>query len=57
MAGGDSKKMTQAWDRIWQSLVGLVIIVASFVIAALVGLLFFGDAGFILSPRIYGPGG
>ncbi len=54
-AGGDSKAVTKAWDRIWQSLTGLVIVVGSFALAALFGYLIFGDAGFILNPKIYGP--
>ena len=55
-AGGDSKMLTQAWSRIWQTLMGLVIIVGSFALAALFGYLIFGDAGYILNPKIYGPG-
>lgn len=54
-AGGDAKALTAAWDRIWQSLLGLVLVVGSFALAALIGYLLFGDAGFILSPKIYGP--
>lgn len=56
-AGGDSKVLTQAWNRIWQSLMGLVIIVGSFALAALFGYLIFGDASAILSPKVYGPAG
>lgn len=55
-AGGDTKAITSAWARIWQSLLGLVIIVGSFALAALFGYLIFNDAGFILKPVIYGPG-
>lgn len=55
-AGGDSKKLNQAWARIWQSLLGLVIIVASFAIASLFGYIIFGPGYSILSPTIYGPG-
>jgi hypothetical protein len=55
-AGGDAKALTAAWNRIWQTLMGLVIVVASFAIAAIFGYLIFGDAGFILRPSIYGPG-
>jgi len=54
-AKGDEKKMEEAWAKIWQSLVGLLIIGLSFLIAALAGIIFFGDAGFILHPKIYGP--
>ena len=55
-AGGDSKKLASAWSRIWQSLIGLVIIVLSFAFASLIGYILFGDAGFILNPKVYGPG-
>ncbi|MBI4062643.1 hypothetical protein HY410_01860 [Candidatus Gottesmanbacteria bacterium] len=54
-AGGDTKLLGAAWARIWQSLLGLLFIVGSFALAALFGYLIFGDAGFILNPRIYGP--
>jgi hypothetical protein len=55
-AGGDPENIAKAWDKIWYSLIGLVIIVASFTIAALLGWLIFRDAGAILQPTIYGPG-
>lgn len=55
-AGGDAKILTAAWNRIWQTLLGLIIIVGSFALAALFGYLIFGDAGYILNPVIYGPG-
>jgi len=55
-AGGDSKAMASAWSRIWQSLLGLVIIVMSFALASLISYLMFGDATFILNPKVYGPG-
>lgn len=55
-AGGDTKLLTAAWARIWQTLLGLVIIVGSFALAALFGYLIFSDAGYILNPVIYGPG-
>lgn len=54
-AGGDSKQLTAAWGRIWQSLVGLVILAAAFALISLVGLILFGKADFILNPQIYGP--
>jgi len=54
-AGGDPKILLAAWSRIWQTLLGLVVIVLSFVLAAIFGQLFFGDATFILNPRVYGP--
>ncbi|MFC1646964.1 hypothetical protein ACFL1A_01640 [Patescibacteria group bacterium] len=56
MAAGDTKKLSSAWDRIWQTIMGLVIVAGSFVLAALIGFLVFGDAGYILNPVIWGPG-
>jgi hypothetical protein len=51
-ASGDVKKTEAAWAQIWQSLVGLLIISAAFIIAGLVGRL----TGInILTPTIYGP--
>lgn len=54
-AGGDTKALTAAWARIWQTLLGLLIIVGSFALVSLFGYLFFKDPGFILHPKIYGP--
>lgn len=51
-ANGDSKKTEQAWAQIWQSLLGIIIISAAFIIAGLIGRL----TGInILNPEIYGP--
>jgi len=55
-AGDDPKKMAAAWAKIWQSMMGLLFIVGSFVLAAIFGWLLFGDATAILNPKIYGPG-
>lgn len=51
-AGGDAKKVGEAWARIWQSLVGLLIIVSSFLIAAIMGILLFKDPSAILQPKL-----
>ncbi|MBI4991035.1 hypothetical protein HZB96_02980 [Candidatus Gottesmanbacteria bacterium] len=51
-AGGDAKAVGKAWERIWQSLLGLLVIVASFLIAAIIGILFFKDATAILQPKL-----
>lgn len=51
-ASGDAKKTENAWNRIWQSLVGLIIVSLAFIIAGVVGRL----TGLnILNPTIYGP--
>ena len=54
-AGGDPKAIEQAWNKIWQSLVGLLIMVASFIIMAVAGILLFGSPTAILLPKLYGP--
>src|SRR3990167_8168372 len=37
-AGGDPKKVAKAWEKIWQSFLGLLIIVSAFLIAAIFGI-------------------
>jgi len=49
---GDPKKASQAWAKIWQAIVGLLIIAAAFIIAGLVEK-FTGIK--ILNPEVYGP--
>ena len=49
---GDSKAFSDVRERLQYALIGLVIIVAAYMISAIFGLLFFGDAGFILQPNI-----
>lgn len=53
--GNDPKKVNAAWSRIWWSALGLLFIIASFLLAALLGYLLFKDPGAILNPKIYGP--
>jgi hypothetical protein len=48
---GDPKKVSAAWQKIWMTLVGLIIIVASFLLAAIVGILIFKDPFAILNPK------
>jgi len=55
-AGGNPESVQKAWAKIWQSLVGLLIVAVSFVLIALFGWLLFGDPTAILNPKIYGPG-
>lgn len=54
-AGGEAKNITKAWDKIWQSLIGLLLVGGSFVLAAIFGWLIFGDATMLISPRIFTP--
>jgi len=55
-AGGDTKAVQQAWNKIMNSLIGLVVVVGSFALAALFSQLIFGNPGYILNPTLYGPG-
>lgn len=54
-AGGDPKQIEAAWSKIWQSIMGLTIMVVSFILAAIIGFLLFGDPAFIFKPKLYGP--
>jgi hypothetical protein len=54
-AGGDSEKIKNATAKIWQSILGLVIVAGSFALAAIIGLLFFGEAGALIDIKIFGP--
>lgn len=54
-AGGDVKKIQDAWAKIWQSVLGLLIAAGAFVLAAIIGLLIFGDASAIIGIKIVGP--
>jgi len=53
---GDPEKISKAQSKIWNSVIGMVIIVASFSFAALLGWLLFKNTYTILKPKIYGPG-
>lgn len=41
-------------DKLTMSVLGLFMIVLAYIAAAIIGLLFFGDAGYILNPTITG---
>lgn len=51
-AAGDPKAIQAAWGRIWQSLLGLLIIASSFVISAIVGYLIFKDPLFMFKAPV-----
>lgn len=55
-SGGDPETIKKANSQIINSLVGLVVIAASFIIAAILGMLLFGNWKFILTPTISGVG-
>jgi len=51
-AGDDPKGVQTAWAKIYQTIIGLVFLVGAFLIAAIIGMLVFGDAGALLNPVI-----
>ena len=55
-AGDDPKKVAGAWQRIWQTLLGLAVAAGAFVLAAIFGKLIFGDYNALLQIRIFGVG-
>jgi hypothetical protein len=52
-ANGDVKKTEQAWAKIWQALIGFIIVALSFLVAAIIGKITGVNP---LQPIIYGPG-
>ncbi|OGC95186.1 hypothetical protein A3H89_02025 [Candidatus Amesbacteria bacterium RIFCSPLOWO2_02_FULL_48_11] len=56
-AGSDPKNITKAWEKIWQSVLGLVIVAGSFVLAVIIGYLIYGsvNADILIRPLIFGP--
>ena len=54
-AVGNPEKIAQAWAKIWQTLLGLLVAAGSFVIAGIAGELIFGDPNALLQLRFYSP--
>lgn len=52
---GDPKQISYATSKIWQSIIGLIIVVGAVALGSLVSLLVFGDARYILQLRIFTP--
>ncbi|MEN8253606.1 MAG: hypothetical protein ABFQ62_04495 [Patescibacteria group bacterium] len=55
--GGKSDKYSEATNKMTMSVIGIILIAASYTIAGLIGLIVFGDATYILNPKICGPAG
>lgn len=55
-AGDDAKAVGKAFDKFWQSLLGLTFVAGAFVLAGVFGYLILGDTMAFISPTIYGPG-
>lgn len=54
-AGDDPKKVTAAWSKIWQTLLGLTFAAGAFVLAALFGKIIFNDPKALLQIKIFTP--
>lgn len=56
-AGGDPKVIQRAQERIYRSIMGLIIVAGSFMVAAIVGFLVFGIANWdiLINPKIFAP--
>ena len=54
---GGPQNMTNAWNKIWQSLLGIIIISAALLLTAIISWFVFGDPTFILTPTIPTPTG
>jgi len=54
-AGGDAKLVQKSTERIWRSVLGLMVIAGSLILASIVGFLLFGNENWdlLISPRIY----
>ena len=50
--GGKSDTHAKVRDRFTMSVIGLLLMVLSYSIAALIGIIFYGDASYILTPSI-----
>lgn len=55
LSSAESKEVAKAWAKIWQSMIGLLIMAGSFVLAAIFGWIIFGDARALLQLRLFGP--
>jgi hypothetical protein len=56
-AGGDAKLVQKSQERIWRSIIGLVIVASSLLIAAIIGYIIFGPVywNILFSPRVFTP--
>lgn len=55
LSATESKEVAKAWAKIWQSMVGLLVMAGAFVLAGIFGWIIFGDASALLVPKLYGP--
>lgn len=55
-AQGKEEQIKNAWDKIFNSMIGLIVIVTAYALTALLSYLLFGDPSFILRPVLTGVG-
>lgn len=55
-SNGDKGATETARKQMYNSLIGMVIVVLSFTIGAILSELLFGSADFLFKPKIFGPG-
>src|SRR3989344_5583678 len=53
-SNGDSQALNSARDNLIWTLIGLLVIAGSFVLIAIIGIIFFGDAMMFIKPTITG---
>lgn len=56
-AQGNEEQVKNAWNKITNSMIGMIIIVVAYALTALLSYLLFDDPGFILWPTLTGAGG
>ena len=54
-SAGDSGAHSKVRDQMTMSVIGLVIIVTSYTLTALISYVVFGDPGYVLNPQLQGP--
>ncbi len=57
ITAGDGKAGSKVQEKLTNSIIGIVVIVSSYTVVALISFIFFGDPGYILNPQICGPTG
>ena len=55
-SNGDPGLIEKANTQMIYSLIGILIIISTYMIAALIGWVFFGRADYLFRPEIFGPG-
>ncbi len=53
-AQSDTKAQQEIREKLTMTVIGITIIAGAYILAGLIGLIFFGDAGYILNPTITG---